>query len=146
MAKKDYDKLFNDIILDIIDNNKAVRDAIKDRMSITKFYALLEGSDKKTEQYMRATKIRSDSMGSEILEIADNQENDVITNDEGIEIINHNVINRSRLRVDTRKWLMSKMQPKKYGDKVELDHKGGIAITGINYIVPKDGDNASTDK
>jgi hypothetical protein len=34
------------------------------------------------------------------------------------------VIARSRLRVDTRKWLMARMAPKKYGDKVTQEHVG----------------------
>ena len=37
--------------------------------------------------------------------------------------------NRDRLRVDTRKWVASKMKPKKYGDKVELSGPGGGPIT-----------------
>jgi hypothetical protein len=34
----------------------------------------------------------------------------------------HEVINRSRLRVDTRKWYASKVLPKKYGDSSTLKH------------------------
>lgn len=35
---------------------------------------------------------------------------------------------RDRLRVDARKWIMSKLQPKKYGDKLGLDHSGEMDI------------------
>ena len=50
---------------------------------------------------------------------------DVIINEEGNPITNHNVIQRDRLRVDARKWALSKMNPKKYGDKqaIEMDIK-----------------------
>lgn len=33
-----------------------------------------------------------------------------------------------RLLSDNRKWLLSKLAPKKYGDKMETTHKGGIAV------------------
>jgi hypothetical protein len=60
-------------------------------------------------------------MAEEILNIADNQEADVLEDEDGNITTNHNVINRARLRVDSRKWLMSKMFPKKYGDRVQQD-------------------------
>jgi hypothetical protein len=36
-------------------------------------------------------------------------------------------VQRARLRVDTRKWLMSKLAPRKYGDRVEHVIKSGNA-------------------
>ena len=45
-------------------------------------------------------------------------------------VVNYENIQRSRLRVDTRKWIMSKLAPKKYGDKVtqELTGKDGAEL------------------
>ena len=37
-------------------------------------------------------------------------------------------MDRSRLQIDARKWLLSKMLPKKYGDKQQLEHSGSISI------------------
>jgi len=71
--------------------------------------------------YALATSIRSEREFEEILDIADDQENDVYTDSDGNERTNHNVINRSRIRIDARKWRLGKMQPKKYGDRLELD-------------------------
>jgi hypothetical protein len=33
-------------------------------------------------------------------------------------------VQRARLKVDTRKWLLSKLQPKKYGDKLDMNVAG----------------------
>jgi hypothetical protein len=33
-----------------------------------------------------------------------------------------------RLALDARKWYLSKLMPKKYGDKIEHEHKGGVAL------------------
>lgn len=49
---------------------------------------------------------------------------------------------RSRLRVDTRKFLMAKMKPKKYGDKVDLT-SGGEKIQPL--LVKFVGDDDKSD-
>lgn len=67
-----------------------------------------------SEQYARAKQESADAMSEELLEIADNPSNEDV--------------NRDRLRVDARKWLMSKMKPKKYGDKMDVT-SDGKAIT-----------------
>ncbi len=59
-------------------------------------------------------------MLDELLEIADDAQNDWITRmrgDEEIQVANYEAINRSRLRVDTRKWLLSKALPKINSDR-----------------------------
>jgi hypothetical protein len=43
-------------------------------------------------------------------------------------------INRSRLRVDTRKWYLSKLAPKRYGEKVDVNVGGqqdGAPLTTV---------------
>ena len=60
----------------------------------------------------------------ELNEIADDGRNDwmTVTRRDGseIEVANNEVLQRSRLRVDTRKWIMSKILPKRYGDKLAV--------------------------
>jgi hypothetical protein len=43
-------------------------------------------------------------------------------------------VQHQRLRVDSRKWLLSKIVPKIYGDRVALDHAGGVAITVLTGV------------
>lgn len=71
------------------------------------------------EQYEVAMAQRAESMFEEILEIADETKRDTIATENG-EKPNAEWISRSRLRVDARKWMLSKMLPKKYGDKMAL--------------------------
>lgn len=62
------------------------------------------------EQYARAREIQAETLADDIVTIADGQpEGDV---------------QRDRLRVDARKWVASKLLPKKYGDKVTNEHVG----------------------
>ena len=78
--------------------------------------------------YTHAREAQVDRWAEEIVEIADDGSNDFMERkigDEIVEVPNHEHMNRSRLRVDTRKWLMSKLLPKKFGDKVTNEHTGG---------------------
>ena len=85
------------------------------------FYEWLSEDSALCDQYAQFMLIRSDDMADDMLNIADSVDDDLITLDDGREVVNNNVIQRDRLRVDTRKWLLSKMQPKKYGDRVDSD-------------------------
>jgi hypothetical protein len=79
------------------------------------------------DQYASAREAQADYYAEEIIEIADDGSNDWMERkrgDETIEVENHEVIGRSRLRVDTRKWLMARMAPKKYGERVMQEVSG----------------------
>jgi hypothetical protein len=75
------------------------------------------------EQYALARESQPEYWADEILDIADDASNDWMereTRDGRIEAhVNYEHIQRSKLRVDTRKWLMSKLAPKKYGDRTQ---------------------------
>lgn len=96
-----------------------------------------------SEQYAHAREAQADKMAEEILSIADDGTNDTYTDDEGNVRTDHDVIARSRLRVDARKWLASKMAPKKYGDKVAIGGADDLPpiqqVTRIE-LAPLDGD------
>lgn len=78
------------------------------------------------EQYEKAKEESADALAEEILDIADNGTNDFMEkeNNDGSTWWEYRTeaVQRSRLRVDTRKWIASKLKPKKYGDRTNLDH------------------------
>lgn len=80
------------------------------------------------DQYASAREAQADYYAEEIIEISDDGTNDWMERQRGDgeteEVENKDVLARSRLRVDTRKWLMARMAPKKYGDKVTQEHTG----------------------
>ncbi|TBG41885.1 hypothetical protein ELG77_08930 [Rhizobium leguminosarum] len=78
-------------------------------------------------QYARARDIGLDAVADELFDIADDGSNDLMTIEKGdtsYEMENKEVTNRSKLRVETRKWYLSKLAPKRYGDKLDVTHKG----------------------
>ena len=88
--------------------------------------------DEFCDQYARAREIQALVMVDELMEIADDSRNDWIereNKDGQLEIaFNSEAVQRSKLRSDTRKWLMGKMAPKRFGDKMQVTGKDGGAI------------------
>jgi hypothetical protein len=85
------------------------------------------------EQYARAREAQADFLADEILEIADDSSRDTkveMKNGKMVEVEDREWTNRSRLKVDARKWVASKLKPKKYGDKLDLT-SGGDKIAPI---------------
>ncbi len=94
------------------------------RGSLTKWL----NSDANAVMYARAREAQADKMAEDILKIADDGQNDTYVDSDGKVCTDQEVIARSRLRVDARKWLASKMAPKKYGEKLETTHAGRITV------------------
>ena len=76
-----------------------------------------------SDRYAQARESQADYYFEEMLEIADGDEGDMLLDKDGNPTgkVNHENINRSRLRVDTRKWIVARLAPKKYGDRIEFD-------------------------
>lgn len=75
-------------------------------------------------RYVRARELQADYWAEEAVEVADDGRNDTYVDEDGVEQVNHDVIQRSRLRVDTRKWITAKLAPRRYGKRVAMEHSG----------------------
>jgi hypothetical protein len=64
-----------------------------------------------------AKEIRTIGYAEEIISISDDGRNDTYTDSDGRTVVDHDHIQRAKLRVETRKWLMAKLLPREYGDK-----------------------------
>jgi len=99
-------------------------------------------------QYTRAKEESADALVDEMLDIADDGSNDLMTITKGnteYEVENKEVTNRSRLRVDTRKWIAARLKPKRFGDKVDVTSDGKALPTPIlSHVIPVN-DSAAQD-
>jgi phage FluMu protein gp41 len=81
-------------------------------------------------EYNDARQLLYQHWADETLEISDDGKNDWMEREVAggrvVETVNGEVVQRSRLRVDTRKWLLSKMLPRVYGDRT------AVQLTGAN--------------
>ena len=94
------------------------------------------------DQYVRAKEIGIEALAEDILDIADDATNDWMERKdaEGENAgwqFNGEAARRSQIRIDSRKWLLSKLAPKKYGDKVTQEHTGAVTVTKIERVIVK---------
>ena len=71
-------------------------------------FSFIYTNDEFRNKYEASRREQAEWLGEEIVDIADNDTGDT---------------QRDRLRIDARKWVMSKMLPKKYSDKIDVDMK-----------------------
>ncbi|MFZ1786689.1 MAG: hypothetical protein WAT92_00195 [Saprospiraceae bacterium] len=121
-----------EIIFIQMSHGNSVRQILKDNQELLPsrklFYEWIAKDKTLSDHYAKVMELRADDIFDEILEIADDTTHDSIFTETG-EKVNSEWISRSRLRVDARKWILSKMNPKKYGDKTDIT-TNGKEITG----------------
>lgn len=112
-----YTKELGDKICQLIAQGQSLRAiAVLDDMpsKATILYWLVRGDRGEelyvafSDQYARARAAQAEGFMDELLEIADIEED----------------VQRAKLKIDTRKWAMSKFVSKKYGDKITAEHIG----------------------
>lgn len=86
-------------------------------------------------QYARAKEDRHTVIFEEILDIADNNSLDVSIDDEGKWQVSGEIVQRSRLRIDSRKWMLGKMNAKKYGDKIDVTSGNKPITTSVDVTI-----------
>ncbi len=81
-------------------------------------------SDDFAQNYARARRYWAESEFERMMEIADTPQlgEKTKTTDKGVEVITGDMTDHRRLQVDTRKWALARMFPKKYGDATLLKH------------------------
>lgn len=136
----DRDKCIDHLCDELATSSKGVGSVIRSATAkwgdYPRYSTLMDWLDKEesyAEKYARAKEAQADFMVEEILEISDDGRNDFIESLDKDEQpmgykLNGEHVQRSKLRVDARKWVAAKLKPKKYGDKLEL---GGTVELGL---------------
>ena len=102
----------------------------------------LAANEEFCQQYARAKQAGVEAMAEEIIDIADNGSNDWMERndkDNAGWIYNGEAARRSQIRIDARKWLLSKLAAKKYGDKLSVggDPDSPLALQIIERRIVK---------
>lgn len=102
------------MILAAMEDGSSLRSACKDAgVSVSVFLRWVDADKELQEQYARARARLLDMQAEELEAIGDQAANaETAVQVAGL-----------RLKADNRKWLLSKLAPKKYGDKLEIDQK-----------------------
>jgi len=131
-----YTQKIADTICEMMADGMSVREicAMDDMPSKSMVFRWLGQHESFRDRYARACEARSEHMADEILDIADNAQNDYMErmgDDDKAEGWRENgeAMQRSKLRIDSRKWLLAKLQPTKYGERITQDINAKVDIT-----------------
>lgn len=122
-----YD-IFEIIQNDLLSLRKAITyyNTTQDIVQVTKstFFDWIEKFNL-TDHYAYAMEVRQDELFEEIIELSN-----------GGEVLDDPVkVNRNRLQIDARKWALAKMNPKKYGDKTEVENNVNINNVNLKDLI-----------
>lgn len=119
----EYEQIFERVIEDVY-RGRSLQSLIEDDhrvVSYEDFLRWVKREPTRHERFKEAQEMRTEFLAGEILEIADGVDS--------IDASAPETVNRDKLRIDTRKWLMSAHNKKRYGETKQIELGGTISIT-----------------
>lgn len=112
-----YTEAQGDAICERIANGESLRSIARDKSmpAMSTLFKWLRDHTEFSEQYARAKEESAELFADEIVSIADEGDDPI----------------RDRLRIDARKWVASKLKPKKYGEKITQE----ISVSPLKAIL-----------
>lgn len=108
--------------------------------------------EKYHDRYARAREEQAHYMRGENIEIADNVGSPAFDADGNmmfmpdgspVIVVDASSVAHAKLRIETRRWTMGKLLPKKYGDRIQQEHTGNVSFTSVLSEI--DGSSAGLD-
>lgn len=117
LAEARFEAMFERVLTEMTQGRTLkgiVQDDLRD-VQYEKFWAWIRRDPKRMDRYKEAKEIRTEWWAGRILEIAEADDTDDVM--------------RSKLRIDTYKWLMSADNRKTYGESKQIEVNSTISIT-----------------
>lgn len=137
LTKAEFEE-FCDLIAQGVPATKASQAVGKDRTNVGKWLRW-HASPEQHRSYAYAQEDGADALAEEVIDISDDDGLDVGYDEEGKPYFKGQHVARSRLRVDSRKWLAGKKYPRKYGDRAYQVQEGGEKPVEIMGVVRVEG-------
>ena len=99
-----------------------------DQARIQSFYALASKDARIKDMYDTARELQAEAWLDDIVDISDNRGDDTFVDQKGVRKTDHGVIQRDRLRVDTRRWGMGALNRSRFGEHKHVDHTGEVHV------------------
>ena len=138
----DYTEDLADLICERLAIGESMRSIARDEdmPAMSTLFQWLRVHPSFTEQYERAKVESADAMSEDCIDIADNIDGQTVMVDgvplvvegEMVKVVDSVSVQHAKLKVDTRKWLMSKMKPKKYGERTTTEHTGSLKVSDLS--------------
>ena len=99
----------------------------------TTVYRWLRDNEEFRQQYARAREDQAETLFDQMVTIADTPliGTKTVTKATGVEMTEGDMIEHRRLQVETRKWVLGKMAPKKYGERQQIEHSGSLSLEAL---------------
>jgi len=137
----DYTDGLADLVCERLALGESMRSVSRDEEmpAMTTLFRWLREKEEFKQQYAIAKQESAEAMSEDCLDISDNIDGNPVMVDgkplmikgEIVRALDNTSIQHAKLKVDTRKWLMAKMKPKKYGDRITTEHEGNIGFTDM---------------
>ena len=127
-SKEQKEEILNNIF-NMIESGKSLRFALSQiPLSSSTFFIWIEEDTEKSKQYAYVTDIRTELKFESIeQDYSEEPQRDAETGR-----IDSAWVQLQRLKIDAKKWELSKLNPKKYGDKIQQEHSGELKTTIIS--------------
>lgn len=139
-----YSQEIADAICSKLAEGNSLRSVLREEgmPSIGTFLRWVSERPELADQYAHARALCIDAMAEDIIDIADTPQigQKTVSKASGLEITEGDMVEHRRLRIESRKWLLAKVAPKKYGDRITQEHTGEGG--GPVRIVATDHDEA----
>ncbi len=142
-----YNKALSEEICSRIAQGESMRSISRDESmpACETLFRWLRIHEEFQEQYRTAKEESHHAWYEDIVDISDNQVGvQAMTKGEGGEmiplfnpdgspvmIVDSPAVAHAKLRVDSRKWALSKLMPKKYGERIHTEHSGNLGLTDL---------------
>lgn len=97
---------------------------------------VLQNREGFSARYATARNLQMERWADEVVDIADDGGNDYMEREKGEgrteTEYNGDHVQRSRLRIDSRKWLLSKLKPQQYGERQQIDHTHKVEVSALS--------------
>ena len=127
-SEEQKEKILNNIF-NMIESGKSLRFALSQiPLSSSTFFIWIEEDPEKSKHYAYVTDIRTELKFESIeQDYSEEPQRDAETGR-----IDSAWVQLQRLKIDAKKWELSKLNPKKYGDKIQQEHSGELKTTIIS--------------
>lgn len=118
-------------IIEWISEGKTLRDWCRAHgVGYTTVYDWMAKDEKFAEDIARARETGEEVIAQECLEIADDGTNDYVMTKQGV-LLDKEAVLRSKLRIETRLKLLAKWNPKKWGERQQIEHTGKLTLESL---------------
>lgn len=122
--------ILDDLATGMTLNAAALKNGVSDESKLKGLRRLIRKDKQIKDAYDEARELQAESFLDEIIDISDDNTLDRLDSGK----IDHEVVNRSKLKIDTRRFAMRTLVRKRFGDTKQIELDGNISINHVALL------------